>query len=168
MNTAARSPCLALVCLAAFMLVALPARASDPVVAAADPDVLFHSPDPRLDANKQVAYHIVKDLLEANHWDLAPRYLTERYLQHNPNARSGRQGVVDFFTKVLKVQPQPPTAKLRGRNIVAVVAEGDLVTVLTVRAMPAQAGAEAYTTTWFDTWRIQDGKADEHWDPATR
>jgi len=22
-----------------------------------------------------------------------------------------------------------------------------------------------YTTTWFDTWRFVDGKADEHWDP---
>ena len=20
---------------------------------------------------------------------------------------------------------------------------------------------------WFDMWRIKDGKADEHWDPAT-
>ena len=26
----------------------------------------------------------------------------------------------------------------------------------------------AYTTTWFDMWRIKDGKADEHWDPATK
>ena len=26
---------------------------------------------------------------------------------------------------------------------------------------------QTYTTTWFDTWRFVDGKADEHWDPAT-
>jgi predicted SnoaL-like aldol condensation-catalyzing enzyme len=26
---------------------------------------------------------------------------------------------------------------------------------------------ETYYTTWFDTWRFVDGKADEHWDPAT-
>jgi predicted SnoaL-like aldol condensation-catalyzing enzyme len=26
---------------------------------------------------------------------------------------------------------------------------------------------EKYYTTWFDTWRFVDGKADEHWDPAT-
>ena len=24
-----------------------------------------------------------------------------------------------------------------------------------------------YTSTWFDMWRIKDGKADEHWDGAT-
>ena len=27
---------------------------------------------------------------------------------------------------------------------------------------------QTYTTTWFDMWRFVDGKADEHWDPATR
>jgi predicted SnoaL-like aldol condensation-catalyzing enzyme len=27
---------------------------------------------------------------------------------------------------------------------------------------------KTYTTTWFGTWRFKDGKADEHWDPATR
>jgi predicted SnoaL-like aldol condensation-catalyzing enzyme len=26
---------------------------------------------------------------------------------------------------------------------------------------------KTYSTTWFDTWRFVDGKADEHWDPAT-
>jgi predicted SnoaL-like aldol condensation-catalyzing enzyme len=28
--------------------------------------------------------------------------------------------------------------------------------------------AKTYTTTWFDMWRFKDGKADEHWDPATK
>ena len=35
-----------------------------------------------------------------------------------------------------------------------------------VRDLPAPAGGR-YTTTWFDIWRFRDGKADEHWDPAT-
>ncbi len=26
----------------------------------------------------------MKDLLEANHWELADKYITARYLQHNP------------------------------------------------------------------------------------
>ena len=45
------------------------------------------------------------DLLEANHWELADKYLTERYIQHNPNAASGRAGVIKFFTEVMKVKP---------------------------------------------------------------
>ena len=45
--------------------------------------------------------------------------------------------------------------------------EGDLVVVATVRELPRLGGGGTYTTTWFDMWRIQDGKADEHWDGAT-
>ena len=154
--------------LAASMLMAgSQASAQVNVVGVADADALFHSPDPRLDANKQAAYHIVKDLLEAGHWELADRYLTERYIQHNPLAASGRAGVVAFFTKVLKVPAKPIPAKM-STPIVSVVAEGDLVVVIYPRPMNAADPAKAYSTTWFDMWRFVDGKADEHWDPATR
>lgn len=40
--------------------------------------------------------------------------------------------------------------------------------VATVRELPRSGDpAKTYTTTWFDMWRIKDGKADEHWDGAT-
>jgi predicted SnoaL-like aldol condensation-catalyzing enzyme len=142
--------------------------AQDPVVGAPDPDALFVSSDPKLHANKQAAYHIVKDLLEAGHWELADRYLTERYIQHNPNAASGREGVVRFFTEVLEVEPKPLPEKM-ATKVVSVVAEGDLVVVAHVREMKdAKDPAKSYTTTWFDMWWFKDGKADEHWDPAER
>src|SRR5256885_4743637 len=98
-------------------------HAQEPVVGASDPEALFHSSDPKLDANKQVAYHIVRDLLEAGHWELADQYLTERYIQHNPNAGSGSTGVVKFFTEVQKVKPGPIPEKLKTK-VVSVVAEG--------------------------------------------
>ena len=144
------------------------AEAQAPVTAAPDVDALFHSKDPKLDANKQVAYHIVKDLLEAGHWERANEYLTERYIQHNPLAASGLAGGVHFFTEVRKVKPTPVPAKMKTK-VVAVVAEGDLVTVAYVREYPdPKDSSKSYTTTWFDMWRFQDGKADEHWDPATK
>ena len=84
------------------------------------------------------------------------------------DAKSGLAGVVYYFTQVLKIQPKPIPAKL-GVAVVSVVAEGDLVTVLTVKPVTdAKDPSKSYTTTWFDTWRMKDGKADEHWDPATR
>jgi len=142
--------------------------AQDPVVAAGDVEGLFRSSDPKLNTNKQAAYHIVKDLLEAGHWEMADQYLTERYIQHNPNAASGRAGVVKFFTEVLKVKPRPIPEKTSTR-VVSVVAEGDLVIVATVRDVKDPKDAtKGYTTTWFDMWRFKDGKADEHWDPATK
>jgi predicted SnoaL-like aldol condensation-catalyzing enzyme len=143
-------------------------RAQEPVVGAADPDALFHSKDPKLNANKQVAYHIIKDLIEAGHWEQADKYLTERYIQHNPLAASGRAGVVTYFTEVVKAKPVPIPEKMKSK-IVAVTAEGDLVTVAYVRERTdSKDPTKKYTTTWFDMWRFLDGKADEHWDPATR
>src|SRR5437867_8525414 len=103
-------------------------HAQEPVVGASDPEALFQSSDAKLNTNKQAAYHIVRDLLEAGHWELADKYLTERYIQHNPNAASGRAGVVKYFTKVWKVKPVPLPEKLKTK-VVSVVAEGDLVVV---------------------------------------
>jgi len=146
------------------MLASAPLHAQDPVVAAPDVEALFHSKDKKLDRNKQAAYHIEKDLLEANHWDEADKWLTERYIQHNPNAKSGRAGVVAFFSRF---KPTPVPEKL-GAKVAFVNAEGDYVTVGTVRDVTDPKTGEKYTTTWFDTWRFLDGKADEHWDCATK
>lgn len=140
-------------------------QAQERVVAAADAEALFTSPDPQLHANKQVVYAIIRELLEAGHWDRADRYLSERYLQYNPNAASGRDAVVHYFTQVLQVRPKPIPERI-STPIVAVMAEGDLVTVLYPRQVDGPQGR--YTTTWYDTWRIVDGKADEHWDPALK
>ena len=144
------------------------AVAQEPVVGAADADALFTSPDPKLHANKPVAYHIQKDLLEAGHWAEAGQWLTDRYIQHNPNAASGLNGVVAFFTQTLKVQPKPIAAKI-STPIVAVTAEGDLVTIIRPYVVKdPKDPTKTYTTTWFDTWRIVNGKADEHWDSALK
>ncbi len=155
---------------AAFVVLGMASAAaaqalSDPVVAAPNPEALFTSKDAKLNRNKQAALHIEKDLLESHRWNEADKWLTQKYIQHNPQAASGLPGVVKFFTQVLKQQPLPiqnPTKV----EVVAVVAEGDYVTVMTVRHLK-DAKNNPYTTTWFDTWRFVDGKADEHWDPAT-
>ena len=111
-----------LILLSAFVVLAASAvLAQEPVTGAADAEALFTSSDSTLNRNKQAAYHIERDLLEAGHWELASQWLTERYLQHNPNAASGRDAVVAFFTKVLKVQPKPIAPKLT-QKVVAVVA----------------------------------------------
>jgi predicted SnoaL-like aldol condensation-catalyzing enzyme len=144
------------------------ALSQEAVQAAADTDGLFHSADPKLNTNKQAAYLIIKELIEAGHWERADKYLTERYIQHNPLAKSGRDGVVYYFTQVAKAQPKPIPAKMTSK-VVAVVAEGDLVTVSFVREMKdPKDPTKTYTTTWFDMWRFKDGKADEHWDGATK
>lgn len=144
------------------------AHAQEAVVAAKNKEVLFTSPDPKLNANKQVAYHIMRDLLEANHWELADKYISKGYIQHNPNAASGRAAVVDLFTHVLKVKKTPIPKKL-DLPVVFISTEDDLVTVATVRKdKDPKAPSKTYTTTWLDTWRIVGGKAVEHWDSSPK
>ncbi|CAN5608818.1 nuclear transport factor 2 family protein [soil metagenome] len=151
---------------AAFALLAIPMAFSQaPVTGAKDPEKLFTSRDSKLNANKQVVLHIVRDLLEANHWKDAPMYLSERYIQHNPMVASGRAPVMAFFGG--RPEGAIPKAGAWKTKVVSVVAEDDLVVVATVRELPKPDGTGTYTTTWFDMWRIVDGKADEHWDGAT-
>ncbi|HVY64411.1 MAG TPA: nuclear transport factor 2 family protein [Gammaproteobacteria bacterium] len=143
------------------------AFAQEPVLGVKDPESLFKSSDPKLNRNKQAALHIERELLQCGQWDRASEWLTDAYHQHNPNAASGLKGVVYFFTQVMKVKRQDNCGSLKG-EFVAVTAEGDYVTVMTGRQLddPNNPGKKYYTT-WFDTWRFVDGKADEHWDPAT-
>ena len=151
--------------IAGFIRVNEAAFAQEPVVGVADPESLFSDQNPKLHANKQAALHIMKDLLQCNHWDEADKWLTARYIQHNPNVQSGRAGVVKFFSS----RPRTPTCDKLTTNIVAVVADGDLVTVVIPREYKnPKDHSKTYTTTWFDMWRFVDGKADEHWDPATK
>jgi predicted SnoaL-like aldol condensation-catalyzing enzyme len=156
-----------ILCAAAMLLcVTAAAWAQAPVVGHADPESLFTSSDPKLHANKQVVLHIVRDLLEAGHWKDAGTYLSDRYIQHNPNVASGLEPVMKFFSGRPE-RPIPARGAWRTK-VVAVVAEGDLVTVAFVRELPdPRTPGKTYTTTWFDMWRIQDGKADEHWDFGT-
>ena len=47
-----------------LMLCCGSALAREPVVSASDPEALFADPDPQLHANKQVALHMMRELLQ--------------------------------------------------------------------------------------------------------
>jgi predicted SnoaL-like aldol condensation-catalyzing enzyme len=144
------------------------AQQSEPVVGVKDPEALFKDSNPTLNKNKQAALHIERELLQCGQWERAGEWLTDAYHQHNPNADTGLKAVVYFFTQVLK-QPRQATCGPLTAKVVAVMADGPYVTVLTATAEtdnPNSPGKK-YNTSWFDTWRFVDGKADEHWDPAT-
>lgn len=143
------------------------AQAQEPVVGVDNPESLFVDDDPAIHRNKQAALHIMRELLQCNQWSRAGEWITDRYIQHNPNAASGLAGVIYYFTEVARRTPSENCGELT-TPVVAVMGEGDLVTVIIARNYPHPTNAgESYSTTWFDTWRFVDGKADEHWDPAT-
>jgi predicted SnoaL-like aldol condensation-catalyzing enzyme len=51
--------------------------------------------------------------------------------------------------------------------VISIVAEGDLVMLNFVQENKDSKG-QPYKTTWFDVFRIQDGKIAEHWDSALK
>src|SRR5579862_5563268 len=155
---------LAVVLLFALACVNLFGQAA-PVVGASDPTALFTDKDPVLNKNKQAAMHIVIDLLAYGHWNEADKWLTERYVQHNPGFSSGRQTVMTAFGKAAP-RSIPADSKDWSTKIVAVASQGnDIVCVASVSTRPDPRNpGQTYTTTHFDMWRFVDGKADEHWD----
>ena len=128
--------------------------------------VLLRSSDPKLAKNKKLVYDMWREFLEGGHVEKAEKYLTETYMQHNPNAATGRQGVVDYFSKFMKPQPIVDTIKA---PVVAIIAEGNLVMLSFARTMPDPVDkTKTYSTTWFDLFRIENGKIAEHWDSAEK
>src|SRR5512141_3100677 len=125
-----------------------------PVVAVPDPEALVKSRDKQLEANKKLVLDMVRDFLTAHKLDTAEKYFTPEYIQHDPNAASGRDAVVQFF-KARYPNPETNPPKMQ---IVKLVAEGDMVIV----AFPRQYKdpkdpSKTYTTTWFDMYRIKNG-----------
>lgn len=104
--------------------------------------------------------------LNRGHTEVAEKYFTETYMQHNPNVATGREALVEFFSKFMKPQPIIDTIKA---PVVAILAEGNLVTLSFARTIPDPVDkTKIYMTTWFDMFRIENGKIAEHWDSAEK
>ena len=150
----------------AFCVAATAARAAEPVVAATPEQqrAMLASSDPQLAANKKLVFDFWREVFQARNMDLAPKYMAENYIQHNPTVASGRKAFMDFFGRFER-QPVRPTID----NLVTIMAERDLVVLAFRRELPdPKAPGQRYTTTWFDMLRIENGKIAEHWDYGTR
>ncbi len=149
-----------------FILSSTRTLAQLPVKPLATQEQLLKSDNPILERNKKLVYDMWREFLEGGHLELAEKYFDENYMQHNPNAATGRKAVVDFFSKFSKPQSIVDTIK---SAVVAIIAERDLVMLSFVREMPDPVEkAKKYTTTWFDLFRIENGKIAEHWDCAEK
>lgn len=128
---------------------------------------LLASSDPTLAANKRLVYDFWREVFEAGQVDLAEKYVAESYIQHNPNVRNGRTALVAFLSRRT---PTPKSVEVRVKSpLVSITAERDIVTMSFVREYPEpQDPSKKYTTTWFDMFRIENGKIAEHWDGAVK
>jgi predicted SnoaL-like aldol condensation-catalyzing enzyme len=132
-----------------------------------NPDQLsmLESPDPKLARNKKHVFDFWRIVYEGGHMDKAPQYMSEGYIQHNPNVTSGRKAFVELFSKVRKPREVAPRIKV---PVISIIAERDIVMVSHVRKVRARDKHDLiYYITWFDVFRIDgDGLIAEHWDSS--
>jgi predicted SnoaL-like aldol condensation-catalyzing enzyme len=135
--------------------------AQAPVTPAPDQFALLKSSDPREAANKKVVFDFLRVVLDAGHLEDVDKYVGENYVEHNPLIPSGRDAMVKFFKGAPRAEIRPT---IKG-SVVAITAEGELVTVVFVwsESDPCVPG-RTYTATQFDLFRVANGKIVEHWD----
>jgi predicted SnoaL-like aldol condensation-catalyzing enzyme len=133
-------------------------------VTARDHASLLASDDPRIAANKRLVYDMYRIVLQAGHADRAGEFIREDYIQHNPHAGQGLAGVQDY---IKKTRPERPIAEQLELPLIQLIAEGDYVMTAFVRP-EKDANGETYHSTWFDLYRIEDGRIAEHWDPMLK
>lgn len=149
------------VLLLAGVLMTPAVQASLPVIPTQDQEKLLKSSDPKLANNKRLVFDFYRIVLAGRRLERVSNFMWEDYIQHNPNVETGMKGFLDYFRKL--GGPGPIPDQLRG--LVAVQAEGDYVTLSFVSEREdIKIKGSKYTTTWFDMFRIKDGKIAEHWD----
>lgn len=145
---------------AALLAVASPALAHD---------------EPAETANKQVVLDFYQALNDSDATGtrkeriqgIIERYLSPEYVQHAeafadlPGPGSPRDRLIRLFQTMPEGPPMPPARTL------AVMAEGDLVMMLTARDMPDPATGGTKPAYVFNMFRVRNGQLVEHWDLGT-
>jgi predicted SnoaL-like aldol condensation-catalyzing enzyme len=153
---------------AVLAILATPAvsYAGVPPEPAVDQSAFLQSSDPQLAANKRLVYNAIRVLMIGGHVERVGEFMAPDYIQHNPGIATGRDSFVAFM-KSLHPTPSAIPDKITW-PIVTMVAERDLVTVAMIHEVPdARDPTHKVKTTWFDMYRVQNGRIVEHWDEAT-
>jgi predicted SnoaL-like aldol condensation-catalyzing enzyme len=127
-------------------------------------EALLAASQPQLARNKRLVFDMWRTLVEAGAEEQAADFFAAGFIDHSPAGASGLGGVQSRFAARADATLQP---WIRA-PMVAVVAEGDLVAMVTMQELPHPVHAgRSYTVTWFNQFRITDGRIVEHWDAAT-
>lgn len=125
---------------------------------------LLVNADPGLFKNKRLAFDLWRHIPEGGREEMAELYLDPTYIQHNPNAATGRDGFKEYFSR----RPDSPIDTFLEDPLVASVAEGDLVVQVLQEERPHPDTGATYYVAWFDMFRFAGERVIEHWDTASK
>ncbi len=127
----------------ALLLAAMVAAAAPPARAADQQEI-----------NKKNVLAFYDKALNQKDFDAAAKYLGPRYVQHNPGAADGPEGLKAFLQFLREKYPASHS------EIVRAFADGDYV-ILHVHAV-RDPGTRGFAIV--DIFKLEDGKIVEHWD----
>ena len=110
----------------------------------------------QMEANQQAAIDFYDKAINQKDFDAASKYLGARYVQHNPNAADGPEGLKAFLGFLREKFPNYHS------EIKRTFADGDYV-ILHVHNVPVP-GARGRAIV--DIFKFESGKIVEHWDVA--
>ena len=128
---------------------------------------LPQSDDPKLQSHKELVLKVMGLLIHAETAEQARPFLTESYIQHNPNIASGADSIINWTSSAQAAKAREGMRPAQAPPVF--VAEGDKVMMMLTRELPDPADpSKTYLSYWFDLWRVEDGKLAEHWDGAPK
>ncbi|QTN25696.1 nuclear transport factor 2 family protein [Rhizobacter sp. AJA081-3] len=112
------------------------------------------TPSPQEQRNEQVVLDFYDAAINRKDFDAAANFLGERYIQHNPSAVDGRNGLKAFLALLRSKFPHDSS------HIVRVFVDGDFVILHVHNVREPDTRGVAI----MDIFRLQNGKIVEHWD----
>ena len=107
-----------------------------------------------LQTNKKNAIEFYRTAYMGDPKSAVEKYVGDEYIQHNPGVKNGKEGFIEYFTRMQQEYPDKQIEFVRA------VAEDDLVALHTHQIWP---GDDEYVT--MDFFRFdKNGKIVEHWD----
>ncbi len=108
----------------------------------------------KTEENRQLVKNFLYDVLQGNNLDKTPEYFDgDNYIQHNVAIADGVSGLNDALTDLA----QQGTAMVYD-NVHMVLAQGNYVLAV------SEGSYGGIPTSYYDLWRIENGKIAEHWD----
>jgi predicted SnoaL-like aldol condensation-catalyzing enzyme len=125
---------------------------------------------PQEQANIKLLMELERVVVQARNPEAAKNFVAKDYIQHDPNAAPGRDGLVQYLKNEWNgLPPRPVERTFKFPPGTVVIAKGDLIVLMQERTLPdPDDKTKTYEAYEFNLFRIKNGKFIEHWDDAPK